>query len=130
MLTVSHIDDFLARINIQNMSYSVTSRDAFGDIIKVFDPNKSYKEVEYAINSSRSMREKVVDSGVSFVEIHDDIYVDGNKVKIAILVKVGDQGFGTEIRIMVKNVNFFVDGEMKMFLSFESLKNYQARFVK
>lgn len=130
MLSVSHIDDFLARINVQDMKYSVTSRDTFGDLIKCFDADKSYRQIELAINDSRAMRERVVDSGVNFTEIHDDIYIDGNRTRVAYLIKVGEQGFGTEIRIMVKNVSVFLSGEMKTFLSFESMKNYIARLEK
>jgi hypothetical protein len=130
MLGVSQIDDFLIRIGVQDMQYSVTSRDAFGDIIKCFDADKSYNSINTAINNSRAMRDKITDSGINFTEIQDNIYVDGNRVKIAILVKVGDQGFGTEIRMMTKNVQVFLDGEMKTFLSFESMKNYIARLEK
>lgn len=130
MLGISHVDDFLMRISVQDMNYSVTSKDTFGDLISVFDPDTSYKEIDKAIQNSRPMRNKITDSGLNYTEISDDLYIDGYKVRVSILCEQGDNGFGTSIKIMVKTVEAFLDGEMKSFLSFESMKSYISRVVK
>lgn len=127
MLSPAHVDDFLMRIGVQDMNYSEVSRDTFGDITSVFDPDMRYSTVRDAVNNSRPMRNKIVDSGTKYLEIHDDIYIDGNRVKVSILCEEGDNGFGTIIKIMVKMIDVFIGDEMKSFLSFESMKNYISR---
>lgn len=130
MLSLTQVDDFLMRVGVQDMNYSVTSKDTFGDIISVFDPDMKYSTIRNAVNNSRPMRNKIVDSGTKYLEIHDDVYIDGNRVRVAILCEEGDSGFGTIIKVMVKTVDVFIGDEMKSFLSFESMKNYISRIQK
>lgn len=130
MLTINNINDFLDRIRVEDMNYSVVKRDSFGDLIEVFDPDTDYHEVvNKAINNSRCMRNKVVDSGVNYTEMVDDVYINGNRVNVDILCETGDSGFGTKIKFMVKRIDIPINGEMKSFLGFESLKNYQSNIV-
>lgn len=130
MIGINHVNDFLERIGVSDMTYSVVSKDSFGDLISVFDPDFSYSTLRHAINSNRAMSNKIEDSGLYHCEIWDVVYVDGNPVKIAILCEKGQNGFGTSIKIMVKHVTVFINGSMKSFLSFESLKSYKSRVLR
>ena len=130
MISINHVNDFLERIGVSDMTYSVVSKDSFGDLISVFDPDFSYSTMRHAINSNRAISNKIEDSGLYHCEIHDTIYVDGNPVKISILCEQGENGFGTSIKIMVKHVSVVINGDMKSFLSFESLKSYKSRILK
>ena len=127
---MNHIEDFLSRIGITEMNFSVVDKDSFGDIITVFDPDTDYEDIRKSVIGNRAMRNKMVDSGLNYCEIHDTIYVDGNKTVVAILCEEGNSGFGTNIKIMVKRVDFMDGSEMKSFLSFESMKNYISRVSK
>ena len=130
MISINHVNDFLERIGVSDMTYSVVSKDSFGDLISVFDPDFSYSTMRHAINSNRAISNKIEDSGLYHCEIHDTVYVDGNPVKISILCEQGENGFGTSIKIMVKHVSVVINGDMKSFLSFESLKSYKSRILK
>lgn len=130
MISINHVNDFLDRIGVSDMTYSVVSKDSFGDLISVFDPDFSYSTMRHAINSNRAISNKIEDSGLYHCEIHDTVYVDGNPVKISILCEQGENGFGTSIKIMVKHVSVVINGDMKSFLSFESLKSYKSRILK
>lgn len=130
MLGISNINDFLDRLGIHDMNYSVASKDTFGDLISVFDPDFDYSVMRNAVNSNRAIRNKVEDSGLYHCEIHDTIYINGDAVKVSILCEKGNEGFGTTVKMMVKHVNRAIDGEIKSFLGYESLKSYMSRMKK
>ena len=128
MLSLSNVDDFLSRIDVDMETKDIT-KDSFGDLITVFDADMDFTVMKEAVMSNRYMRDKIVDSGVLYVEVNDVIYVDGNKTSVSILVEKGNNGFGTSLKIMVKHVDVSINGEIKSFLSFESLKSYISRNV-
>ena len=130
MLSISHVEDFLARIGFQDINFSIIDKDSFGDILVMFDPDTEYSKIRDAVQSNRAMRNKIVDSGLNYCELNDVIYIDGNKVSVAILCEQGIGNFGTNVKMMVKSVDYVLNGEVKSFLSFESLKNYLSRVTK
>ena len=127
MLSIRNIEDFMDRIGFYDSNFSVSKKDSFGDILCVFDPDSKYEDVKRALENSRPMRNKVVNSGVKYSEIHDTIYVDGNKVSVSILCEEGDNGFGLSVKMMVKSIDYMINGQVKSFLGFESLKSYISR---
>ena len=129
MLSIGNIEDFMDRIGVYDTSFSVSKKDAFGDMISVFDPDTDYNNIKRAIENSRPIRNKVVSCGVKYSEIHDTIYIDGNKVNISILCEEGDNGFGLSVKMMVKSIDYVINGQVKSFLGFESLKSYLSRNV-
>ena len=110
MLGISNINDFLDRLGIHDMNYSIASKDMFGDLISVFDPDFDYTVLRNAVNSHRALRNKVEDMGLYHCEIYDTLYINGDTVKVSILCEKGSGGFGTTIKIMVKHINRAIDG--------------------
>lgn len=130
MLSNLNLEDFVSKIGLSDTNFGVVSRDTFGDLITFFDPDTEYEKVRKAVINNRASRNNMVDSGMKFCQIDDVTYIDGNKTYITILCEVGDVGVGTKISIMVKRVDYCIGGEIKSFLSFESLKNYLERVSK
>lgn len=106
------------------MNVGIVKQDAFGDFIKVFDPDMDFQRVKFCVHNCRSFSEKIVDCGINFVEVHDKEYIEGSRVSIAFLCEVGESGFGTIIKMRVKNVEYSHDGEIRSFLSYEALNNF------
>ena len=125
-----YLDGLLSRISI-DMDYSVTSRDPFGDLFIVFNPDYKFSDIKSGIMDYPPLRNKIIDTGNNFLELCDTIYIDGNRTCIGVLLSIGNQGFGTQIKIMVKYVDYSVsdDGRIKRFLSFASLKSYKDRNI-
>ena len=129
MLSIGNIEDFMDRIGVYDTSFSISKKDSFGDMICVFDPDTNYDSIKRAIENSRPIRNKVVSSGVKHSEVYDTVYIDGNKVNVSILCEEGDNGFGLSVKMMVKSIDYVVNGQVKSFLGFESLKTYLSRNV-
>lgn len=129
MLSINNIEDFALKIGLIDSKFSVIQRDAFGDLIVAYDPDIEYLKVRKAIINNRSTRNSIVDSGLKFYELEDIVYIDGNKIRVAILCEEGSNGVGTSIKMMVKRVEYAIGTEVKSFLSFESLKSYLNRIV-
>lgn len=129
MLSIKTIEDFTQRIGLYDIEFTLMENDISGDIVAMFSPNIEFAEVKASIDKYSPYRNKIVDNGIGYVEIHDIIYVEGIRTKVAYLASVGEQGFGTTIKVMTKSVDYYVDGELKSFLSFESLNAYKERLV-
>ena len=128
MISLTHIDDFMSRLGLE-ATFTETDGDYSRDYISSFDPELNYQVVVRAINSYTPYRAKIVDNGSDFVQINDDIYVEGNKVSVSYLVQAGENGFGTRVKIMVKSVQCPINGIMKSFLGFGGMKEYLDRIA-
>lgn len=125
MLRVTHLADFLARIQFAELKLSVTKKDETGDFIETFDSEMSFQRFKSSVLDCRVCRDKIVDMGISFIELRDVLYVDGIKVHVGIYGGVGDLGYGTTLRMVVKSIDFYDDGRRKSFLSFRDLNRYR-----
>lgn len=128
MVDVSVIENFLQRISV-DMDLTEVDRDGYGDIVAAFNPKADFLKVRQAIHDYTPYFSKIVDNGAEFVEIRDSIYVEGSRTNISILVSTGEFHKGVMIKVMVKSVNYVIDGEVKTFTGFRALKEYKDSFV-
>ena len=129
MLSNKIAEDFVQRLGLYDVEFTASESDASGDIIAVFAPDTTFQTVKDAIDRYVPYRSKIVDNGLNFIEIHDNIFVDGLRTRVAYLIAEGDMGYGVVIKVMTKTVDCFINGELKSFLSFEAMKEYKNRLV-
>ena len=123
-LSVNHVQDFLTKLGLDEFDTSNYSIDSSGDYIIVIDPDTDFSKVRNRILKNKALNKKVVNQGILFVELFDTLWIDGNRVKVAILAECGSGKIGTKVKIMVKSVDVLVKGQMKQFLGFNAYKNY------
>lgn len=124
MLSLSNVEDFLDVIGITEYNGDIVKKDEYGDFIEVFDTEFSFDEMKLAVLENRKTRNLVVDNAYSHIEIHDTTYVEGYRVRVGILCQRGIGGFGTTIKLMVKTIEYPVNGVLKTFLGFEAVGDY------
>lgn len=124
MLSLKNMETILNRLHLLDFNIVNTKIDESGDFISVFDPDTNFASVRVAIQSDKIFRGKIVDMGQLFVDIEDIIWIDGNKVSVAISFEKGIGAFGTTMKMMVKHIDAVVDGNIKSFLSFEAYNSY------
>lgn len=124
MLSLKNIETVLNRLHLLDFNMANASSDDSGDFISVFDPDTKFSTVKGAIQNDKIFRSKIVNIGQLFVDIEDIIWVDGNKVLVAISFEQGIGAFGTKVKMMVKHIDAVVDGNVKSFLSFEAYNSY------
>lgn len=129
MLSMNIVDSYLSRIGITDITFSVVGSDATGDLLTLIDPDFSFNTVKDAISKS-FLNSRIIDNGREFIELEDNMYINGDKVVVDILInKYYSNGTGVQIKLMVKRLYHVIDGEMKEFLGFGDLKQYKERFV-
>lgn len=124
MLSLGNIDVIMNRLHLLDFNASNVEMDQSGDFISVFDPDAQFGVVRRAIQSNTVFRKKIINMGQLFVDIEDTIWIDGNKVLVAVTFEQGIGAFGTKVKMMVKHLDVVVEGQMKSFLSFEAYNSY------
>lgn len=124
MLSVGNIEVLMNRLHLLDFNASNVSLDKSGDFISVFDPDTHFAVVKRAIQSNKIFNRKITDMGQLYIDIEDSIWIDGNKVTVAVSFEQGLGAFGTKVKMMVKHLDVVVEGSVKSFLSFEAYNNY------
>ena len=50
--------------------------------------------------------------------------IDGKKVSVQILSEVGDLGYGVNVKVSIKNLEYFYNGDLRVFLSYSTYKDF------
>lgn len=124
MLSLKNINDITSRIGLEDFSTDIVNLDQFGDMITVFDPDTDFVSVRGKVLANPVLFKKITSSSPVYVEYEDLIWDNGNQVKVGILINKGQNGFGTNIKVMVKSLKVSVNGEIKNFLGFEAYSHY------
>lgn len=124
MLSVGNIEVLMNRLHLLDFNVLNVELDKSGDFISVFDPDTQFAVVKRAVQNNKVFNRKITGIGQLYIDIEDSIWIDGNKVTVAISFEQGLGAFGTKVKMMVKHLDVVIEGAVKSFLSFEAYNNY------
>lgn len=129
MLSIKVIEDFVQRMGLDEMNFSLVDSDEYGDIVAALDPDTDFEKVRAAINNYTPYARKIKDNGLNFYQIDNTIYVNGLKTDVSFMCTKGTNGRGTLIKVRTKSVTCSFDGDVKVFTGFRGLDEYKKRFI-
>lgn len=129
MLSVKVVEEFVNRMGLSDMNFSLVDTDEYGDIIAVLDPDTDFAKVREAINNYAPYSRNIVDNGLNFYQIDTTIYVDGVKTNVSYFCSKNNDGRGTLIKVRVKSLVYSFDGNVKVFTGFRAMEEYKKRFI-
>lgn len=129
MLSLKVVEEFVQRMGLNEMNFSLTDKDEYGDIIAALDPDTDFSVVREAINNYTPYSRNIVDNGLNFYQIDITTYVDGVKTNVAFLCSKNNNGNGTLIKVRVKSLVYSFDGNVKVFTGFRAMEEYKKRFI-
>ena len=133
MLSVKNLEDFISKVKYEDFDTSGAQVDDSGDLLTVVDSESRFLVIKKKVMENPILNKKIVSNGVDHVELVDDnVWIDGNRVRLAILVSpiISNTDTGVSIKMMVKTVEATINGETKMFLGFESYRAYKEMVQK
>ena len=133
MLSVKNLEDFISKVKYEDFDTSGAQVDDSGDLLTVVDSESRFLVIKKKVMENPILNKKIVSNGVDHVELVDDnVWIDGNRVRLAILVSpiISNTDTGVSIKMMVKTVEATINGEKKMFLGFESYRAYKEMVQK
>ena len=129
MLSLNVIEEFVRRMGLTDMNFSLVDKDEYGDIVAAFDPDTDFSVVREAVNNYTPYARNIVDNGLNFCQINSTIYVNGVKTNVSYLCSKSANGSGTLIKAIVKSVFYSFDGNVKVFTGFRAMEEYKKRFI-
>ena len=128
MLDVSYIDNFISRLPIDDMDFG-DNVISDGDVVECYAPDYDFSIINNAVRGYRPYSSKIIDNGVTYVEIKDTIYVDGLKTDVRYLFIQGDFGKGTRVKMITDCVYAYINHEVKQFSGFNTYSAYVDKFI-
>jgi hypothetical protein len=129
MLDVKYINDFIARLSLDENPDFGDNIVLSGDLVECYAPDFDFSILNDAIRAYNPYRARIIDNGVDFLELNDTIYVDGLKVDVRHYFAQGAYGSGTVVKLVTDAVYAFVKGEYRTFSGFNTYNAFVDKFI-
>ena len=129
MLDVKYINDFIARLSLDENPDFGDNIVLSGDLVECYAPDYDFNNLNKAIREYNPYRARIIDNGVDFLELNDTIYVDGLKVDERYYFAQGAYGSGIVVKLVTDAVYAFVKGEYRTFSGFNTYNAFVDKFI-